>query len=159
MSTIPNAYSSATKTALTAAAACGPIGAFSSVADIGTIAGIWGTYLCNIAYREHVAMDKTTAVQICKSALLGMAGYYAGCKTASRAFELIPGAGTVIGIGLSALTNVLFTYRFALTVCAIFSEQGTSLKLGELAGNIRSLFRRNGLMRDTKYILSIWMHG
>ena len=159
MSTIPDKYRNVTKTALIAAAGCGPIGAFSSIADIATISGIWGAYLYNIARIECIVLDKDSAVQICKSALLGMAGYYAGCKTSAKLFNIIPGAGMLIGASIGALTNVLFTYHFALTVCKIFMEQGRALNIARLAENIRCIYRGNGITRDVKDIATIWMHS
>ena len=159
MSTIPEKYRDTTKTALMAAAGCGPLGAFSTIADIATISGIWGAYLYNVARGECIVLDKESAVQICKSALLGMAGYYAGCKTATKFCNFIPGMGTLIGMGVSALTNVLFTYHFALTVCKIFTEQGKSLNLARLADEIRCMYRGNGIARDVKDIAAICMHA
>ena len=153
MNTIPMKYTTATKKALIAAAGCGPIGAFSSAADVATITGIWGTYLYTVARGEHVEMNKETAVQICKSVLLGAAGYYAGCKMATRLFNFIPGAGTLLGMGISALTNILFTYRFALTVCTVFSENVEKTKTAQLALEMISAFRGNGTLHDVKEIV------
>ena len=156
MARIPDRYHDITRKALLSSAAAGPIGAFSTVADVASIAGIWGTFLCVIATREHVEMSKETAVQICKSALLGMAGYYAGCKTATRVFNLIPFAGTLMGMGLSALANLLFTYRFALTVCGIFeTNKGSQLNLGTLGRDILALYHGNGIADDAKTIVGI----
>ena len=159
MSTIPEKYRNATKTALAAAAGAGPIGAFSTIADIASISGIWGVYLYNVARSECVVLDKESAVQICKSALLGMAGYYAGCKTATRLFNIIPGAGTLIGMGVGSLTNVIFTYHFALTVCSIFMERGKTLNIAHLAEDIRCMYRGNGIVRDVKDIAAIWVRA
>ena len=133
MKKIPAKYISAAKKALIAAAGCGPLGAFSGAADAAAITGIWGALLYTVACGEHVEMDKKAAAQICKSVLLGTAGYYAGCKMATRLFSLIPGAGTLLGMGISALTNILFTYRFALTVCTVFSADRSGTKAGQWA--------------------------
>ena len=159
MNTIPAKYTGATKKALIAAAGCGPLGAFSGVADLAAITGVWGTFLYTIARRENVEMNKETAAQICKSVLLGAAGYYAGCKMASRLFSFIPGAGTLLGMGISALTNILFTYRFALTVCTVFSSDKGKTKTARLAKEILSAFRGNGTIRDVKEIVVLWANG
>ncbi|MBR3107265.1 MAG: hypothetical protein IKH30_08795 [Clostridia bacterium] len=159
MNTIPMKYTAATKKALIAAAGCGPLSTFSSVADVATITGIWGTYLYTVARGEHVEMNKETAVQICKSVLLGAAGYYAGYKMATRLFSLIPGAGTLLGMGISALTNILFTYRFALTACTVFSANRPGTKAGQWAVEIISAFRGNGTLRDVMEIAVLWANG
>ena len=156
MNTIPAKYTAATKKALIAAAGCGPLITFSSVADVASITGIWGTYLYTVARGERVEMNKETAVQICKSVLLGAAGYYAGCKMATRLFNLVPGAGTLLGMGISALANVLFTYRFALTVCTVFSANKEKTKATQLAMEIISAFRGNGTIHDVKEIVMLW---
>ena len=159
MTTIPEKYTAATKKALIAAAGCGPLSAFSSAADVAAITGIWGTYLYTVARGEHIEMKKETATQICKSVLLGAAGYYAGCKMATRLFNLIPGAGTLLGMGISALTNILFTYRFALTICTVFSGNSAAAKTGQWAVEIVSAFRGNGTLRDVKEIAVLWANG
>ena len=108
---------------------------------------------------ERVEMNKETAAQICKSVLLGVAGYYAGCKMVTRLFNFIPGAGTLLGMGISALTNILFTYRFALTACTVFSANRPGTKAGQWAVEIISAFRGNGTLRDVKEIAVLWANG
>lgn len=155
---IPKYYWDATQTALIAAAGLGPIGALFTAADVAAIAGIWGTYLYFIAKEEGYGMDKDSAINICKSALLGMSGYYVGCKTATKFFLLIPGAGWLVAMGISALTNILFTYRFALTVCTMFETRGRqSLEVGELAENIKRMYAGNGIGDDVRQIIAIYM--
>ena len=156
MSNLPSKYSGITKKALIAAAGCGPLGVFSGAADMAAIAGIWGTYLYSAARMEQVEMSKETAVEICKTVLLGAAGYYAGCAMANRVMIFIPGAGILMGMGVSSLANVLFTYRFALTVTLILSRHGASLKGMDLAGEIKSMFRGNGMVSDVKEIALLW---
>lgn len=97
---------------------------------------------------------------ICKSALLGMGGYYAGCQVAAKAFMFIPGAGILLAMGCSSVTNILFTYRFALTLCSIFCRKGKSgLKLEELAGNIKNMYAGNGMVDDVSQIVRILKEG
>lgn len=145
--------------ALIAAAGVGPLGSLSSVADIASIAGIWGTYLYSVASSEGYHMDSDSAVNICKAALLGMGGYYVGCKTATRMFWLIPGAGWLAAMGVSSIANILFTYRFALTVCTMFETKGKGLAVEELAENIKSMFGGNGILDDVKEIVDIYING
>lgn len=156
MSTLPTNYNGITKKALIAAAGCGPLGMVSGAADMAAIAGIWGAYLYSAARMEHVEMSRETAVQVCKTVLLGAAGYYAGCKMANRVLFFIPAAGPLLGMGVSALANVLFTYRFALTVSLVLARHGASLKGRDLAGEIMSMFRGNGTMSDMKDIALLW---
>ncbi len=156
---IPQKHRGATKTALRAIAALGPIGAFSSVADIAAIATVWGSCLYSVAAKENCHLDKDTAVGICKSALLGLSGYYVGCKTATKFFWLIPGAGIFMAMGLSTLTNIIFTYRFVLTLCNIFTEKKNKVNIDNLADNIKAMFKGNGPLNDVKDIVDIFIHG
>ena len=156
---IPYKHRATTQAALIASAGCGPLGAFFGAFDVAAIAGIWGTCLFAIAHDEGRNLNKNTAIDICKAALLGMGGYYAGCKLATKAFLLIPFAGIFTAMGASAVTNILFTYRFALTLCTIFAEQGRSLDFSNLADNIKAMFKGNGLVSDARDIVDIWLHG
>ena len=156
---IPACHRGSAQLALIAAAGVGPLGSFSSVADIASIAGIWGTYLYSVASKEGYDLDKDGAVKICKSALLGMGGYYVGCKTATKIFWLVPFAGWLAAMGVSALTNILFTYRFALTVCTMFDSNNASLEVGELTENIKNMFAGNGLADDVREIVDIYKNG
>lgn len=156
MNTLPTKYRGITKKALAAAAGCGPLGVLSGAADMAAIAGIWGTYLYSAARMEQVEMSRETAVQICKTVLLGAAGYYAGCTMANRILVFIPCAGPLLGMGVSSLANVLFTYRFALTVSQVLSRGKANTKVMQLAGEIKSMFRGNGAVRDMKEIALLW---
>lgn len=98
----------------------GPIGAFSSGADVASVAGWWGYLLVQYSKYYGIHLDKETAKKICSTALLGMGGYYLGCKTATKLFHLIPGAGTITAMGISSLQNIIFTYRFAITTVFLF---------------------------------------
>lgn len=44
---------------------------------------------------------------------IGVAAYYGGCKAANWLFHLIPGAGTLIAMGVSSVMNAIFTYKVA----------------------------------------------
>lgn len=156
---IPCNHRGKAQIALIAAASLGPIGSISSAADIASIAGIWGTYLYSVASKEGYSIDKDAAVKICKSALLGLGGYYVGCKTATKFFWLIPGAGWVAAMGISSLTNILFTYRFALTVCSMFNSSGEALEIGEISENIKQMFAGNGIADDIREIVDIYRNG
>ena len=156
---IPSKYRGGAQIALIAAASVGPLGSLSSVADIASIAGIWGTYLYGVGLGEGYSLDKDGAVKICKAALLCMGGYYVGCKTATKIFWLIPGAGWLAAMGVSALANILFTYRFALTVCTVFDNRNVNLDAGELAENIKNMFTGNGIADDVREIIDIYLNG
>ena len=68
-------------------------------------------------------------------------------------------AGTLLGMGISALTNILFTYRFALTICTVFSGNSAAAKTSQWAVEIVSAFRGNGTLRDVKEIAVLWANG
>ena len=156
---IPRQHRGSAQTALIAAAGTGPIGSVFAAADIAAIAGIWGTYLYSVASKEGYHLTKDDAVKICKSALLGLGGYYVGCKTATKFFLLIPGAGLLAAMGVSALTNILFTYRFALTVCTMFKSRYGAFDAGELAENIKHMFAGNGIADYVREIIDIYRNG
>ena len=152
---IPKKYQKDTKNVLVAAAGVGPLGALTSVGDIAAIAAICGGFLYSFAKKEGVEIDKDSAVKVCKSALLGMGGYYAGCKLATRIFNFIPGAGTLMGMGVSSVANILFTYRYVLTLCNIFGNRGPNFDIANLADNLISMFNGNGLRSDAMDIIHI----
>lgn len=126
------------KLAIFETGALGPIGAFSSAVDIASIAGWWGYLLTCYTKHYGYAMDKELAKKICSTALLGMGGYYLGCKTATKLFHLIPGAGTIAAMGISSLQNMIFTYRFAITLTRIFNKG--IVNYDTLADSIKYMF-------------------
>lgn len=156
MKKILNKYKYNTKVALLASAGCGPLGAFSSVADVAAIATCWGGLMYSMAKDSNFSLDKDAAIDICKSALLGMGGYYIGCKTATKVFLLIPGAGIIAGMGISSVANIIFTYRFALTLSNILESKRGSLDLENLAESIKAMYGGNGMIEDAKEIWDIW---
>ena len=155
---IPYRHRDAAKIAMVASAALGPAGAFSGGADILAVGGIWSACLVSIASKEGCSLDKNTALGICKSIAWGVSGYYVGCKVATNMFNFIPGAGTVAAIGASSLANVIFTYRFVLTLCRVFEKAGGSsgLELDRLADEVMTMYKGNGLISDLKDIVAIY---
>lgn len=139
---IPAALRPAAKRAILATGALGPIGAFSSTADIASIAGWWGYLLAQYSKYYGYSLDSESAKKICSSALLGMGAYYVGCKAATRLFNLIPMAGPPAAMGISSLTNVVFTYRFAVTLSRIFANG--AVDLDTLAASIKVMFAGTG---------------
>lgn len=135
----------------------GPIGAFSTVADVASIAGFWGYLLVKFSNHYGFTMDKEAAKKICSTALLGMGGYYAGCKTATKLFHLIPGAGTLVAMGISSLQNMIFTYRFAIVLTRIFKNR--KVDWDSLSGTIVYMFAGavNGLV-SIKDIVDLYLN-
>ena len=120
MSQIPNQYRSYATTALRTSIPCGIIGNFSSAADVAGIVASWAPYLISVADDNLIELDLKGATKICSSVALGAAGYYAGCKVATKLFTWLgiatAGLTTVVGCGISALQNVIFTYYFCCAV-------------------------------------------
>ena len=131
-----------------AAGALGPIGAFSTVADVASIAGCWGTLLMAFGKHYHIQIDKDTAVKTCSSILLGLGSYYAGCKLATKLFNLIPFAGTLMGMGISSVANILFTYRFALTLTRMFDVNYGGMD--NVVANFAEMFKTYGALGSTE---------
>ena len=135
---IPKNMREDVKFAILEAGAFGPIGAFSTVADVGAIATVWGYLLFKYTKQYGYKLENDDAVKICTTALLGLGGYYAGCKMATKLFHIIPGAGTLLAMGISSLANVIFTYRFALALTRIFKSPKIDMK--NLAKTIITVF-------------------
>ncbi len=155
---IPYQHRNATRVALIASAGLGPMGALSAGGDILAVGGIWSACLVSIAAKEGCNMDKDTAIGICKSAALGVSGYYAGCKLATNLFLLIPGAGILAAMGASSVANIIFTYRFVLTLCRVFDKISVnkSLTIDKIADEVKAMFNGNGFVSDVKDIVSIY---
>lgn len=154
---LPAALRSDVKLAIMQTGILGPIGAFSTVADVASIGGWWGFLLVKYARHYGVDMDKETAKKICSTAILGMGGYYIGCKTATRLFHLIPGAGTICAMGISALQNMIFTYRFAITLTRIFAKG--SVDCSTLVDAIKCMFAGTGMgLMSVKDIAALYLN-
>ncbi|MBR1969096.1 MAG: hypothetical protein IKA17_01940 [Clostridia bacterium] len=124
----------------------GPIGAFSTIADVTALGSVWGGLFYTLASNRGLPIDKNQAIKICETILLGSAAYYIGCKAAVKFFHLIPGAGTLAAMGISSFENIVFTYRFALAVSQVLEmdefKKGEWKKLGTV---ISSAFSGNDL--------------
>ena len=158
MKQIPYRHRNAAKIALAASAALGPVGALSAGEDILAVGSTWSACLISIAGKEGCSINKDSALAICKSTALGVAGYWAGCKLATKIFFLIPGAGIFAAMGASSFANILFTYRFVLTICEIFENNSNlnTLNIGELISQTKTMCCGNGFFSDVKDIVSIY---
>lgn len=113
-------YQDIVATAVRASAAAGVPGAFTAGADIAGLTLVWGGMMVAIADRSGHQLDHRMAVKVAASAITSIATYATGVKLATKAFHLIPGAGTIAAIGISSGLNMLFTLRFAKVVIASF---------------------------------------
>lgn len=110
------------RTALSGAAAVGPLGAFGPW-DTAAVGAIWlSTYF---AIQEKSKYKVANGRQFVSSIVVGAAQYIVGCKVANMLFNLIPFAGLGIAMGISAVTNVYFTYRFAEVVILLLNEDNS----------------------------------
>ena len=154
---IPTALRGDVKLAILETGLLGPIGAFSTVADVASIGGWWGYLLVKYAKHYGMELDKEAAKKICSTAMLGMGGYYLGCKTATRLFHMIPGAGTIAAMGMSALQNIIFTYRFAITLARIFSKG--NVNRDSLVDAIKCMFAGTGIgLMSVRDIASLYFN-
>ncbi len=120
---MPDKYCGMVKKALIAAAAAGPLGVLpDGVLDAAAICSTWGVLLVAMLDKSGIKLDKNVAAKMCTSVIAGAAGYYAGCKVASKIFNFIPLAGPLLGASVSTLANVIFTYQFAWTVACLLNE-------------------------------------
>lgn len=143
---IPKPLQPEVKFTITETGLLGTIGAFSTAADVASIAGFWGYLLKKYADYYGYSMDGKSAVKICSSALLGMAGYYNGIKQALKMFHALPVVGSLAAMGVSSYHNVIFTYRFALTLTDIF--QSKEIEWGSMANAIIRMYANTGKVKD-----------
>lgn len=86
-----------------------------------------------------------------------MGGYYLGCKTATKLFHLIPGAGTIAAMGISSLQNMIFTYRFAITLTRIFNKG--IVNYDTLADSIKYMFAGTAIgILSVKDIVDLYLN-
>ena len=116
-------YRSTVQAGVLAATALGPAGAFSGPADAAAIFSVWTTMFCSMVEESGHSMNRDFAVKLVSTVGTGVVGYYAGCKSATWLFHLIPGAGTLTAMGVSSAMNALFTYKFGTGVAKLL-EQG-----------------------------------
>lgn len=138
---IPTALQEDVKKTIIHTGLLGPIGAFSTAADVAAIGISWGSLLGKFAEYYHKELDFEAASKICISALLGLGGYYSGCQTAVKYFNTLPIAGTFMAMGISSLQNVVFTYRYAETLSAIFGAGKVDIL--NLAGSIKTMLSKS----------------
>lgn len=143
---IPKPLQPEVKYTITETGLLGTIGAFSTAADVASIAGFWGYLLKKYADYYGYSMDGKSAVKICSSALLGMAGYYNGIKQALKMFHALPVVGSLAAMGVSSYHNVIFTYRFALTLTDIF--QSKEIEWSSMANAINRMYANTGKVKD-----------
>lgn len=113
---------------LAAAAAAGPLGAITGPFDAAAIGGIWSTMLLAIADKSNHKLDEHFCAKFITTVGTGSLSYYGGCKAASYLFHLIPGAGTLLAMGISTTLNVLFTYKFGAAVTKLFDKETFDFK-------------------------------
>ena len=137
----------------------GPMGAFSTVADITALAAVWGGLFALMAQNHGMSMNKKTATEICKSILLGVGEHYVGCKVATKFFHMIPVAGTFTAMSISSLANIVFTYRFALSLStAISADSSYRNSWNGFSDRIITSFSGNSTIEDVKDICDIYFN-
>ena len=125
--TIPNNYKSVVKKGVVASIAAGPLGAFAGPFDAGAIGTLWTTMFIAIADKAGHKLDADYIKKFIASSGTGAAAYYAGCKVATWVFHLIPGAGTLLAMGISSLMNSIFTLKFGSVIANSFEKDDFEL--------------------------------
>ena len=125
---IPYSYESIVKNALLAAAAVSPLGLLGGIDAVG-VGAVWTTMFLAIRNKSNSTLG-VDPKRICVGVASGIASYYIGCKAATFACFLIPGLGPVVAIvaalGISAVCNIYFTYKFAVTAIELFEKKNYS---------------------------------
>lgn len=117
-------YENSVRIALIATAAAGPLGVTGDVADTIAIAGIWTTMFCPYD-QKLIVLFEDDPKRIAGGVASGIVKYYIGCKFATYACFLIPGAGIFAGISVSAICNIYFTYNFASILIELMDTKST----------------------------------
>jgi uncharacterized protein (DUF697 family) len=115
------------KTGVVAAGVAGPVGAIPGPLDALAIGGIWTIMLVSIAKKSGHQLSEAYVAKFVSIVSAGAVGYYGGCKVAGWLLNLIPGAGTLAAMGVSAVLNIIFTYKFGVTVADIFDRDEFNL--------------------------------
>lgn len=128
MKKIPYSYRSIVRTALIAAAGIAPLGLFGAL-DTAAVGACWTTLFLEIRSKSNSTFGNDPK-RIALAAATGIAGYYIACKAATFAMFCIPGLGAVVAIiaamGISAVCNIYFTYKFAVAVIDLMNKPSYS---------------------------------
>lgn len=146
-------YIPAVRTALTAAAAVGPVGVFGNI-DAVAVGAVWAKMLYDLQQESNVKLSNNPK-RVATGIAMGVAGYYVGSKIASWLCFLIPGAGIFIGMSLSTIVNVYFTYRLALILISLMDDE-TALNDDEIIKYVVSLLKKYPSLSEVKEIVSIY---
>ena len=142
-SRIPQKYRHDVHVALIAVAAVGPAGVFGDI-DAIAVAGVWSGLVTAMLIDSGISLDKGAAKKLALAVITGAGGYYAGCKLATKLFWLIPG-GIFVGMGVSALANIMITYRFAWVLALMLEEDRISQSnVLNIAGEIAKIMTTGG---------------
>ncbi len=147
-------FESILRASLSGAAAVGPLGAFGPW-DTAAVGAIWlSTYF---AIQEKSKYKLANGRQFVSSIVVGAAQYIVGCKVATMLFNLIPFAGIGMAMGISAITNVYFTYRFAEVVIRLLNEDNSyTLSDKQLAERALKLLCKWPSLKEVRTIFKIY---
>ena len=147
-------FESILRASLSGAAAVGPLGAFGPW-DTAAVGAVWlSTYF---AIQEKSKYKLANDRQFVSAVVVGAAQYIVGSKVATWLFHLIPGAGTVMAMGISSATNVYFTYRFAEVVILLLNEDNSyTLSDKQLAERALKLLCKWPSFKEVRTIFKIY---
>lgn len=126
-------YRIITRNALVAATAAGPLGAFTGPFDCAAVGTIWTTMVVAMAEKSGREFSTSFISKFIATLGVGVAAYYGGCKAATMLFHMIPGAGTIMAMGVSSFMNALFTYKVAEAVTGQLDNDDFNAHDAELA--------------------------
>lgn len=153
MNRIPYKYTTIVKNALIAAAAIGPVGVFGGI-DTVAVGGVWATMFIAIRNKANSSFGSDPK-RIAGAAVSGIVKYYIGCKVATYTCFLIPGAGIFIGMGVSALCNIYFTYNFASALIELMDTK-SSYSDDDIIGAVIGLLKKLPTVEEVKDIVRIY---
>lgn len=152
---IPEKFIPMVRNALTAAAAIGPAGLFGGI-DTVAVGAVWTTLFIAIKGKSDYKLG-TNPKRICAGVAAGVASYYIGCKIASWLCFIIPGVGPVIGVGVSSIVNVYFTYRFAKLLIELMNDRSAFTSSDDkIIERLTSMIARFPSTNEVKQIWNIY---
>lgn len=152
---IPAKFVKPVRTALTAAAAAGPVGLLGAW-DTVAVGAVW----TNLFFDLQELSDKKLSSdpkRVITGVASGVVQYIVGCKIASWACFLIPGAGAVAGVAMSTIVNVYFTFRLAKILIDLMNNDGSIFSDdNDIINKILNSLRKMPSMREVREIWSIY---
>ena len=99
-----------------------PLKASRGLSEASNMGSIWARMLLSIVETSGRSMDSTYADQFLQSLEPGAVECYWEYKLSTWCFHLIPEGAALTAMGINAMMNALFTYKFGATVATLIEH-------------------------------------